>query len=72
MTRAGMLKEMTAVICDDGTNIRGVDFKSGQGDGTEAEVDFVIEAEDVKHLSRLVAGIRKVPGVRDVQRMQRL
>jgi GTP pyrophosphokinase len=68
----GMLKEMTAVISDDGTNIRGVDFKSGQGDGTEAEVDFVIEAEDVKHLSRLVAGLRKVPGVRDVQRMQRL
>jgi len=26
--RAGMLKEMTAVISDDGTNIRGFDSKS--------------------------------------------
>jgi GTP pyrophosphokinase len=67
-----MLKEMTAVISDDGTNIRGVEFKTGQGDGTEAEVDFIIEAEDVRHLGRLVAGLRKVQGVRDVQRMQRL
>jgi guanosine-3',5'-bis(diphosphate) 3'-pyrophosphohydrolase len=68
----GMLKELTAVISDDGTNIRGVDIKSGLGDGTEAEVGFLIEAEDVKHLNRLVAHLRKLQGVRDVQRMQRI
>ncbi len=70
--RSGMLKEMTAAISDDGTNIRGVDFKAGKGDGAEAEVDFVVEAEDVQHLNRLVGSLRKLPGVRDVQRMQRL
>ncbi len=70
--RAGMLKEMTAAISDDGTNIRGVDYKAGTGDGAEAEVEFVVEAEDVRHLNRLVTSIRKVPGVREVQRMQRL
>ncbi len=68
--RSGLLKEMTAVISDDGTNIRGVDSKS-TGDG-EAVVEFVIEAEDVGHLTRLVAGLRRVPGVRDVQRAQKL
>jgi hypothetical protein len=58
--RAGMLKEMTAVISDDGTNIRGVDSKS-TGD-SEAVVEFVLEAEDMRHLTRLVSGLRRVPG----------
>src|ERR1700761_5366164 len=68
--RAGMLKEMTAVISDDGTNIRGVDSKS-TGD-SEAIVEFVLEAEDMRHLNRLVSGLRRVPGVRDVQRAHKV
>ncbi len=64
--RAGMLKEMTAVISDDGTNIRGVDSKPTGG--SEAMVEFVLEAEDMRHLTRIVSGLRRVPGVRDVQR----
>jgi guanosine-3',5'-bis(diphosphate) 3'-pyrophosphohydrolase len=68
--RAGMLKEMTAVISDDGTNIRGVDSKP-TGDG-EAMVEFVLEAEDMRHLTRLVSGLRRVPGVRDVQRAHKV
>jgi GTP diphosphokinase / guanosine-3',5'-bis(diphosphate) 3'-diphosphatase len=68
--RAGMLKEMTAVISDDGTNIRGVDSKP-TGD-SEAVVEFVLEAEDMRHLTRLVSGLRRVPGVRDVQRAHKV
>ncbi len=68
--RAGMLKEMTAVISDDGTNIRGVDTKS-TGD-SEAMVEFVLEAEDLRHLTRIVSGLRRLPGVRDVQRAHKV
>jgi len=68
--RAGMLKEMTAVISDDGTNIRGVDSKP-TGD-SEAVVEFVLEAEDMRHLTRIVGGLRRVPGVRDVQRAHKV
>jgi GTP diphosphokinase / guanosine-3',5'-bis(diphosphate) 3'-diphosphatase len=68
--RAGMLKEMTAVISDDGTNIRGVDSKP-TGDA-EAVVEFVLEAEDMRHLTRIVGGLRRVPGVRDVQRAHKV
>ncbi len=68
--RAGMLKEMTAVISDDGTNIRGVDSKAGNG--AEAVVEFILEAEDVRHLNRIVTGLRRVPGVRDVQRANKV
>jgi GTP pyrophosphokinase len=68
--RTGMLKELTAVISDENTNIRTVDSKPGLND--DAIVEFVIEAEDLRHLTRLVQGLRRVPGVRDVQRSQKL
>jgi GTP diphosphokinase / guanosine-3',5'-bis(diphosphate) 3'-diphosphatase len=68
--RAGMLKELTAVISDDDTNIRGVDTKHDK-DG-EAAVEFVVEAEDLRHLNRMVLGLRRVPGVRSVQRTQKI
>ena len=68
--RAGMLKELTAVISDDDTNIRGVDTRPSENG--EAAVEFVVEAEDVRHLNRMVLGLRRVPGVRAVQRTQKL
>jgi GTP diphosphokinase / guanosine-3',5'-bis(diphosphate) 3'-diphosphatase len=68
--RAGLLKEFTAIISDDGTNIRSVDSKPTP-DGN-AVVDFVIETVDVRHLNRLVLNLRKVPGVRDVHRVQKI
>jgi GTP pyrophosphokinase len=68
--RTGMLKEFTAIISDDGTNIRSVDSKSHE-DGM-AIVDFVIETVDLRHLNRLVERLRRVPGVREVQRVQKI
>ena len=66
--RTGMLKELTAVISDDNTNIRGVDIR--QDDDGEAEIAFVVEAEDVRHLNRMVMNLRRVSGVRAVKRTQ--
>ena len=68
--RTGMLKELTAVISDDNTNIRGVDIR--HDDDGEAIIEFVVEAEDLHHLNRMVLGIRRVAGVRAVQRTQKL
>ncbi len=68
--RAGLLKEFTAIIADDGTNIRSVDSKPTP-DGN-AIVDFVVETVDVRHLNRLVLNLRKVPGVREVHRVQKI
>ena len=64
------LKEFTAIIADDGTNIRSVDTKPTP-EGTMV-VDFVVETVDVRHLNKLVQNLRKVPGVRDVQRVQKI
>jgi GTP pyrophosphokinase len=68
--RSGMLKELTAVISDDNTNIRSVETRDSE-DG-EALVEFVVEAEDLRHLNRMVLGLRRVGGVRAVQRTQKL
>jgi len=68
--RAGMLKEITAIISDENTNIRSMETHPREtGD---ALIEFVVDAEDVKHLTRLVQALRRLPGVRDVQRSQKL
>jgi GTP pyrophosphokinase len=67
--RAGILKQITAIISDENTNIRNVEARTANNQGT---IDVVIEIEDLKHLERIVAGIRKLPGIRDVQRVQKL
>jgi GTP pyrophosphokinase len=68
--RPGMLKEMIAVISDDNANISGVEIR--RDENGEAVVDLVAEAEDVRHLNRMVLGLRRVAGVRAVQRTQKL
>jgi GTP pyrophosphokinase len=68
--RTGMLKELTAVISDDNTDIRGVDIR--RDESGEAILEFIVEALDVRHLNRMVMALRRVAGVRDVQRTQKL
>ncbi|MDE1178590.1 MAG: RelA/SpoT family protein [Edaphobacter sp.] len=68
--RSGMLKEFTAIISEDGTNIRSMDSK-GEADGS-AIVDFVVETVDVRHLNKMVERLRRVPGVREVHRVQKI
>ncbi len=68
--RTGMLKELTAVISDENTDIRGVELSRDE-EGA-AIIEFVVEAEDVRHLNRMVLGLRRVEGVRQVQRTQKV
>ena len=68
--RSGLLKEFTAIISEDGTNIRSLDTKPAV-DGV-VNVEFVIETVDVRHLTKLSQNLRKVPGVREVQRVQKI
>ena len=67
--RAGMLKHITAIISDDNTNIRNIETRIGD---SYATIDVVVDINDVTHLNRIVTGLRKIPGVRDVQRVQKL
>jgi GTP pyrophosphokinase len=68
--RTGMLRELTAVISEDNTNIRSIETRREEND--EAIVEFVVEAQDLHHLNRMVLAIRRVAGVRAVQRTQKM
>ncbi len=67
--RPGMLNQMTAVISDANTNICTIEAKTAE---THATVEVIVDIADLKHLERIVEGVRKIPGVRDVQRVQKL
>lgn len=67
--RAGMLKQLTAVVSDDNTNIRNIEARTAD---SQATIDMVIDIQDVKHLERILAGLRKIPGIRDVQRLNKM
>ncbi len=67
--RFGMLKQITAIISDDNTNIRNIEARTNNG---QANVDIVIDIADLKHLENIVNGVRKIPGVHDVQRVQKI
>jgi guanosine-3',5'-bis(diphosphate) 3'-pyrophosphohydrolase len=67
--RFGMLKQITAVISDTKTNIRNIEARTNNG---QANVDIVLDIADLKHLENIVNGVRKIPGVHDVQRLQKI
>jgi GTP pyrophosphokinase len=67
--RAGMLKQITAVISDDNTNIRNIEARTGN---SQATIDVVIDIEDLPHMQRIVNGLKKIPGVHDVQRIKKI
>ncbi len=67
--RPGMLKAIATIISDANTNIRNMDAKTAEESAT---VEIVVDIADLKHLERILSGVRKLPGVRDVQRVQKL
>jgi GTP pyrophosphokinase len=68
--RPGMLKELTAVISDENSNIRNIEIN--RDETGEAIIGFLVEAEDLRHVNRMVLGLRRVNGVRAVQRAQKV
>jgi GTP pyrophosphokinase len=67
--RPGLLKELTAAITEK-TNIRNMETKIG--DAGDAVIDLTLDISDKRHLERLVLAMRKVSGVREVERIYRV
>jgi GTP pyrophosphokinase len=69
--RPGMLNQLTSVLFAEQSNIRSLEASSDNkrgGDG--AVIDMTIEIRDKKQLERVTAAIRRISGVRDVERIQ--
>jgi GTP pyrophosphokinase len=67
--RAGMLNQLTQILFDDNVNIRSVEAHADDRNFDSALVEMTIEVRDKKQLERLVQAMRRVPGVRDVERV---
>src|SRR5690349_19822711 len=67
--RFGMLKQITAVISDTRTNIRNIEARTANG---QANIDIILDIADLQHLENIVGGVRKIPGVHDVQRLKKV
>jgi GTP pyrophosphokinase len=69
--RPGMLNQLTSVLFNENSNIRSLEARSDDkrgGDG--AIIDITLEVRDKKQLERVSAAIRRISGVRDVERVQ--
>jgi len=67
--RFGMLKSITSVIGDAQSNIRNIGART---ENSQASVEIVLDIADLKHLEQIMAGLRKIPGVHEVQRLQKI
>ena len=67
--RPGIITAVSAVISGEDANIRHIEAKTGDA---QASIDIVLDIRDVNHLNRIITGIRRVPGVHNVERVQKM
>ena len=65
--RPGMLSELTSVLFNESSNIRSLEARSLEHEG--AVVDMTVDVRDKKQLERIVSAMRRLSGIRDIQRM---
>ncbi len=64
--RPGMLTVISGVISDSKANIQNMSAHTAH---TEATIDVLLAVKNVSQLDGIIKGLRKVPGVHDVQRV---
>jgi guanosine-3',5'-bis(diphosphate) 3'-pyrophosphohydrolase len=64
--RPGMLAAITGVISGEKANIRT--FESG-GEDLRARIEVALDVNDRKQLERIVSGVKRIPGVFDIERV---
>jgi GTP pyrophosphokinase len=65
--RPGMLSELTSVLFHESSNIRSLEAKQTEKEG--AVVDMTVDVRDKKQLERIVSAMRRISGIRDIERI---
>jgi GTP pyrophosphokinase len=65
--RTGMIADVTNAIKDIKTNIRA--SNAAVSPENRGRIEVTVEVFDLKHLDKVMASIRKVPGVLEVERL---
>lgn len=68
--RPGMLSQITTALFNEQTNIRSLETRGDDVHNTAGAItDMTIEVKDKKQLERVVTAIRRISGVRDIERV---
>jgi len=66
--RPGMLNQLTSVLSSENSNIRSLEAKADV-DHDGGVVEMTVDVRDKKQLEKLVSAMRRISGVRDVERL---
>ena len=67
--RRGLYADVAAAVTDSGTNIRGMELKSVDGKANGA---VLVEVENLAHLQKIMKAARRVKGITEVARRERI
>jgi GTP pyrophosphokinase len=67
--RTGLLNQLTQILFGEEVNIRSVEARADEKLLDAAVVEMTVEVRDKKQLERIVSTMRRVPGVRDIERI---
>ncbi len=69
--RPGILKQLTSILFNESSNIRSLEARGDHSRTDDsAIVDITIDVRDKKHLEKVITAFRRIPGVRDIERIQ--
>jgi GTP pyrophosphokinase len=66
--RPGMLNQLTSILSDENANIRSLEAKT-ELDKDGGVIEMTVDVRDKKQLEKLVSAMRRISGVRDVERL---
>jgi GTP diphosphokinase / guanosine-3',5'-bis(diphosphate) 3'-diphosphatase len=67
--RPGLLAQITSVLSSENTNIRSLEARTEVDTADSALVEMTVDVRDKKQLEKLVAAMRRISGIRDVERL---
>ena len=67
--RPGLLHQITSALADEKINVRSLEARTDYSQNTDAAiVEMTVEVRDKKHLEKLCTAMRRISGIRDVER----
>ncbi|HEU4642859.1 MAG TPA: bifunctional (p)ppGpp synthetase/guanosine-3',5'-bis(diphosphate) 3'-pyrophosphohydrolase [Gemmatimonadaceae bacterium] len=68
--RRGLYADVAEAVTNTGTNIKSMELRSGDGGGVSGSV--LVEVENLTHLQKIIRAVRRVKGITDVARRERV
>jgi GTP pyrophosphokinase len=67
--RPGLLNQLTSILSTENTNIRSLEARTDAEHGDGAIIEMTVDVRDKKQLEKLIVAMRRISGVRDIERL---